>query len=151
MAGRAAEEEGMLFACTHCHKRVKFEELSANQQLCKVRLPSYSPIHLWCYDYTLGFYIHSLILSLLLYRTRLYSAGLSQEISPGHLYILSPGFPSCQVRVLIHLLFFHSIKYLSILPNEFASSGKFWDYPSLYIYTVVKCQTFIPGCFLTIG
>ena len=27
-----------LFACTHCHKRCKFEELSSTQQLCKVRV-----------------------------------------------------------------------------------------------------------------
>lgn len=32
-----SDKSDMLFACTNCHRRCKFEELSANQQLCKVR------------------------------------------------------------------------------------------------------------------
>ena len=32
-----SDKSEMLFACTNCHRRCKFEELSANQQLCKVR------------------------------------------------------------------------------------------------------------------
>ncbi len=31
-----SEKSQMLFACTHCHHRCKFEELSGSQQLCKV-------------------------------------------------------------------------------------------------------------------
>ena len=31
-----AGTEDMLFACTNCYKRCKFEELSSSQQLCKV-------------------------------------------------------------------------------------------------------------------
>ena len=31
-----SDKSEMLFACTNCHRRCKFEDLSASQQLCKV-------------------------------------------------------------------------------------------------------------------
>lgn len=40
--------QGLLFACSKCFSRHPFEELSANQQLCKVKTSSFNGDSYFC-------------------------------------------------------------------------------------------------------